>query len=81
MGFLKTTKASIPRGNKTALAAAKNLAVAVMTRHQRAQQLRETKHELAREDEDDEDDEGEEEEEEALTQVPRLTQAENTSSS
>jgi hypothetical protein len=36
--------ASIPRSNKTALAAAKNLAVAVYTRHQRAQQLRDNIH-------------------------------------
>jgi hypothetical protein len=66
MSFLKNTKARIPRSNMTALSVAKNLAVAVYTRHQRAQQLRENKHDLEREEardargekeEDEEDDE------------------------
>ena len=50
MSFLKNTKARIPRSNMTALSVAKNLAVAVYTRHQRAQQLRENKHDLEREE-------------------------------
>ena len=61
MSFLKNTKARIPRSNMTALSVAKNVAVAVYTRHQREQQLRENKHDLEREEanarggEDDED--------------------------
>ena len=61
MSFLKNTKARIPRSNATALSVAKNVAVAVYTRHQREQQLRENKHDLEREEanarggEDDED--------------------------
>lgn len=61
MQFLKRTKAALPRSNKVALEAAKNLAVAVFTRHQRAQQLRESKHE--HEHDSDVEDEGEEGEE------------------
>ena len=48
----------------TALSVAKNLAVAVYTRHQRAQQLRENKHDLEREEARDEKGEKENEEEE-----------------
>ena len=65
MRWLRGTKASIPRSNKTALCTAKNLAVAVYTRHQRAQQLRESKHEHEQESDaemDDDEDEDEEEE-------------------
>jgi len=43
MTFLKECKARVPRSNKTGLAALKNLAVATYTRHQRAQQLRDTR--------------------------------------
>ena len=76
MRWLRGTKASIPRSNKTALCTAKNLAVAVYTRHQRAQQLRESKHEHEQgsdadaemddddEEEDDDDDDDEEDEDE-----------------
>lgn len=64
MSFLKNTKARIPRSNMTALSVAKNLAVAVYTRHQRAQQLRENKHDLEREEARDEKGEKEKDEEE-----------------
>ena len=43
MSFLKDVKAKVPRSNKAGLQALKTLAVATYTRHQRAQQLRESK--------------------------------------
>ena len=43
MSFLKDVKAKVPRSNKAGLQSLKTLAVATYTRHQRAQQLRETK--------------------------------------
>ena len=42
MSFLKDVKAKVPRSNKAGLQALKTLAVATYTRHQRAQQLRES---------------------------------------
>ena len=43
MSFLKDVKAKVPRSNKAGLQSLKTLAVATYTRHQRAQQLRESK--------------------------------------
>jgi hypothetical protein len=42
MSFLKDVKAKVPRSNKAGLQSLKTLAVATYTRHQRAQQLRES---------------------------------------
>jgi hypothetical protein len=50
MAFLKDVKAKITNNHRAALSAVKMLAVALYTRHQRAQQLREAEHDLANRD-------------------------------